>query len=188
MMLCKDLDIIRYNNVKKAFEFFDADKNGLITPTGLAKIFNPICVSETVIDSIFEEVGSILKENVKMTGISLFQFRNTLLHECNRKRQKLADYIASNRSMSLIKECRELARVSHKAEMLGKNNSKKPNSPTLKGGGIMRSIDSLDELEESDLEGSYNSEVSTPPWSGGESNFADNDLDKSCDSYGVRIK
>ena len=89
--------------------------------------------------------------------------------------------------MSLIKECRELARVSNKAEMLGKNTNKL-NSPTIKGGGIMRSIDSLDELEESDLEGSLNSDVSTPSWSGGESYKSENDLDKSCDSYGVRIK
>ena len=116
MYLCKDLDMMRYRNVKRAFEFFDNDRNGLITESDLKQTFNPICVSSEMIDLIFEEVASALKVNVKMTGISLIQFRNTLLHECDRKRQKLTSYIKQNRSMGLIKECREMARINMKTE------------------------------------------------------------------------
>ena len=54
----------------------------------------------------------------------------------------------------------------------------------------MRSIDTLDELEESDLElnESDKSDASTPPCSEDSSNQPPNDLDRSCDSYGVRIE
>lgn len=59
----------------------------------------------------------------------------------------------------------------------------------------MRSIDSMDELEESDLENSSilgdrssNSDVSTPsPSEEEQREYELHDLDKSCDSYGVRI-
>ena len=65
---------------------------------------------------LFNEVSRTLRVNVHMTGISLIQFRNALLHECTRKRRLLTEFMDRNRSMRLIKECRELIRMNRRAD------------------------------------------------------------------------
>ena len=71
MFFCRDIDMIQYNNVKTVFEYLDHDKNGIVTEADLENVFNPICVTRPMINQIFTEVSSILKENVERTGISL---------------------------------------------------------------------------------------------------------------------
>ena len=101
--------------------------------------------------------------------------------------------------MALIKECRELARLTKQANGLRQKSSaalQKKESPG-RSNNLMRSMDSLDELEESDLEGSKGSILSGSPRSASTPSVSDDeeqkkvekhDLDKSCDSYGVRIE
>lgn len=121
MYLSRDQDLIAFKNVKLVFELLDYDKNGIITERDLESLLNPICVTREQIDHMFKEVSSILKENVEMTGISLVQFRNLLLQQCNMKRNKLTDFMSQNRSMALIKECREIARCNkQRAKLLQK--------------------------------------------------------------------
>ena len=82
-----------------------------------------------------------------------------MLLECNRKRTKLAEFMQKNKSMSLIKECRELMRMNQRVNQLKKRSEKQLSgeskkdceSPGLKDWPMLRSIDSLDDLEESDL-------------------------------------
>ena len=98
-----------------------------------------------------------------------------------RKRNKLTDFMADNKSMCLIKECRELARMNSKNNQDGayKRSDKR----------IMRSFDTLDEME-SDITSSNDSLVRDPgaldetektPES------SEHDLDNSFDEYGDRI-
>ena len=101
--------------------------------------------------------------------------------------------------MALIKECRELARLAKQASGLRQKSSAALQKKESLGrsNNLMRSMDSLDELEESDLEGSKGSilggsdrSASTPSVSADEeeTKAEKHDLDKSCDSYGVRIE
>ena len=62
---------------------------------------------------MFKQASAMLKVKVDLTGISLVQLRNILLQECNAKRNLLTDFMKQNRSMALIKECRELAKISN---------------------------------------------------------------------------
>ena len=83
--------------------------------------------------------------------------------------------------------------------MLRKRQSNISNITDVKGAGgggtnnLMRSMDSLDELEESDLENSIlkdsDKSLSTPSISDEEEKREEmHDLDKSVDSYGVKIE
>ena len=100
--------------------------------------------------------------------------------------------------MALIKECRELRRLNVRTDALRlKQSSNLQNDGDKKQLGLMRSIDSLDELEESDLSRESgerddimdsDKSVSTPSASDEEvQDFMNHDLDGSCDSYGVRL-
>ena len=116
MFLTRDLDILKYKIVKRAFDLLDVDRNGMVTESDLEQALNPLRVSPTLVDDIFNEVSRTLRVNVHMTGISLIQFRNALLHECTRKRRLLTEFMDRNRSMRLIKECRELIRMNRRAD------------------------------------------------------------------------
>jgi len=100
---------------------------------------------------MFREISEVLNEDVSLTGISLVQFRNILLHEMTTKRNKLTDFMASNKSMCLIKECREMARMNCQADSgRGRNKPESIGSSRIRRTGnnrIMRSFDTLDELE-----------------------------------------
>ena len=116
MFLTRDLDILKYKIVKRAFDLLDVDRNGKVTESDLEQSLNPLRVSPTLVDDIFNEVSRTVGVNVHMTGISLVQFRNALLHECTRKRRLLTEFMDRNRSMRLIKECRELIRMNLRAD------------------------------------------------------------------------
>lgn len=105
--------MIQYRNVKKVFQVFDQDKNGMITESDIEQLLNPTCFDKELPKQMFKEVSLILKTDVSFTGISMTDFRNVLLFEMKTKRNKLTQFMESNKSMSLIKECRELARLNH---------------------------------------------------------------------------
>ena len=44
--LSKDTDLIKFSTVRRIFQFFDHDGNGLITESDLQKVLNPIAVNE----------------------------------------------------------------------------------------------------------------------------------------------
>lgn len=119
--LCKDQEMIQYRNVKKVFQVFDQDKNGMITESDIEQLLNPTCFDRELPKQMFKEVSLILKTDVSFTGISMTDFRNVLLYEMKTKRNKLTQFMESNKSMNLIKECRELARLNHKADALKKS-------------------------------------------------------------------
>ena len=80
MLLCRDVDMIQSKTVKKVFEFLDYDKNGLLTEDDLEQVLSPNCVTVPQIDNIFREVSHIIQEDVKMTGITILQFRHMILN------------------------------------------------------------------------------------------------------------
>ena len=99
--------------------------------------------------------------------------------------------MADNKSMCLIKECRELARMnSEKLIVLGRNSKNNQDGAYKRSDKrIMRSFDTLDEME-SDITSSNDSLVRDPgaldetektPES------SEHDLDNSFDEYGDRI-
>ena len=67
-ILCRDQDIISFQYVRRAFEFFDHDGNGRITKSDLKRALNPLCFNTKLSKALFEEVSKVLKEDVRLTG------------------------------------------------------------------------------------------------------------------------
>ena len=109
--LVRDQDMIKYQTVKKVFEIFDQDQKGMITEFDIRRLLNPFCSDNKLSKQMFKEVSMVLKTDVQLTGINMDQFRNVLLHEMTVKRGKLTKFMEANKSMTYIKECRELIRL-----------------------------------------------------------------------------
>lgn len=193
-ILCRDQDIISFQYVKRAFEFFDHDGNGRITKSDLKRALNPLCFNTKLSKALFEEVSKVLKEDVRLTGISLTQFRNVLLHEMTLKRNRQTQFMEANKSMGMIKECRELARMNVQADAM-RNKKLDPLIEERKGDNkkkaILRSIDSLDEMEETLTEKEdesliEESAIETVQQISEKTEESEHDLDSDFDEYGVR--
>ena len=106
--MCKDFEMLACKAIQKTFRYLDYDKNGWITGKDLVEVLCPTTITSEQIVDVFEEVSLFLKEDVKMTGININQFRKMIMLQSIDKRQRLVDYMQKNKSMRLIKECREI--------------------------------------------------------------------------------
>ena len=71
MFLTRDMDVFTYHQIKYAFDFFDWDKNGLITVEDFKKAIEPHSFNYRTFQDIFYEVSAVIGSNVVMTGINL---------------------------------------------------------------------------------------------------------------------
>ncbi len=90
----------------------------MITEYDIRRLLNPLCNDDKLCKQMFKEVSMVLKTDVQLTGINMDQFRNVLLHEMTVKRGKLTKFMEANKSMTYIKECRELIRLNQRADEL----------------------------------------------------------------------
>ena len=71
LFLSRDMDVFTYHKIKWTFDFFDFDKNGLLTPADFKNVINPEFFNMRKIEEMFLEVQELLKEPVVWTGINL---------------------------------------------------------------------------------------------------------------------
>ena len=86
MFLSRDMDVFTYNHIKMAFEFFDHDKNGLISFEDFRHAISPQFYDPRMIEELMLEVEAETNVNVIMTGITLRQFQMIMATQVKKKR------------------------------------------------------------------------------------------------------